>query len=201
MTCYDNVITVYHCNYKNKLTSFISRGKICISKDKHYLGDGMYFWEKISDLEFWEKEKIRKFKRSNKQTEVLLSIKAQLSYNKSQILDLTDNSEFEKLKKIKELLNKANQAQGLRSTDNLGEIINRIFNSRDSRLQNIVSNITVLKINIKYNNLNNQKEKTIHSYSERLPKNQQISVDIRTIYCVKKQHSIQFLDIIKEEVL
>ncbi len=198
MIDYDNVITVYHCNYEDKLTNFILHNRICISKDKQYLGDGMYFWKSKRDLEFWKIEKIRKRKK-NKQHGVVLGVKAKISYNENQILDLTDNEQFKKLEKLKEIFIRADKNEKVQITYNLGEVINRVFNFQDSKVKEFVSAISIVKLGVRYDDINKKKEEIIGYYSGKLSKNQKISVDTRIMYCVKKQDNVQFCDVICKE--
>jgi len=198
---YENRITAYHCNYKNRLESFVKDNEICVTKDTHYLGDGMYFWDNQYDLDYWEKKKISEAKR-DKSKEPILSITARISYNTDQLIDLTIKEEFEKLLKIKKIVNDAHKRKSDMFEDcALGEVINKLFNSDDALVNAYLSNIKVMKVNLRYENiLDGYIVKEKDYYSRKLHGNQSFSFDIRTIYCVKDGANLLFHEVLREEV-
>jgi len=86
----------YHVNDKERCYKFIEEREYLISsKDKHWLGDGMYFWDNKSSAKYWLKEKRRK--ESNKEH---IAISANISIHEENLLDVSD----EETENILELL-------------------------------------------------------------------------------------------------
>lgn len=198
---YENRINAYHCNYKNRLECFVNNNEICVSKDTHYLGDGMYFWDNQHDLGFWEIKKKKEAKRDNSK-EPILCINAIISYNADQLIDLTIKEEFEKLIKIKNIVNVAQKSKnaGFKNCA-LGEVINKLFNSDDEHVRAYLSSIKVMKVNLRYDNiLDGYIVEEKDYYSEKLHRNQSFCFDIRTIYCVKDGANLLFHKVLREEV-
>ncbi len=192
MNSYDNIISGYHCNEKNKLNEFINNGKILVSEDTHYLGDGMYFWDNTYDLAYWKEIKIKQASKGD----TITSIKAKICYKDEELMDLTTQDQFNILLDIKKmLLNKTNN-----KNQKLGEIINKIFNSPDKEIRDIVKCIKVLKINLFYKNLERKTNSSIQYYSDTLYNNQKITLGIRTFYCVKCDKNALFSEIIEEVI-
>lgn len=172
-----------------------------MSKDTHYLGDGMYFWDNQYDLEFWETKKKDEAKRVRNR-EPILCITARIGHNNDQLIDLTIKEEFEKLIKIKKIVNTAhkNKNSGFEN-DALGEVINKLFNSEDAIVRAYLSSIKVMKVSLRYENIMNGyivKEKNY--YSGKLHRNQSFSFDIRVMYCVKDGGNLLFNEVLREEV-
>ena len=198
---YEYRLIGYHCNYKNRLANFIEKNELCISKDTHYLGDGMYFWDNRHDLEFWESRKKSEAKQNGVQ-EPILCVTARIQYNTDQLIDLTIKEEFEKLIKIKNIINQAHKNK-VNSFENfaLGEVINKLFSSSNALIDAYLSNIKVMKVNLRYENIiDGYIVNESNYYSGKLHQNQSFSFDIRTIYCVKDGENIIFHEVLREEV-
>lgn len=74
----------YHCNEKQLCVKFVNSGKmiICVN-DKYWLGEGMYFWDNLSNAKYW---KVQKAKKQPCCEHAI--VKASISLEK--MLDLTD---------------------------------------------------------------------------------------------------------------
>jgi len=60
MSCEYKVIA-YHANDKSRCAPFIDKGRPIIdSRDKFWLGRGMYFWDNRSNAQYWASQKIKK---------------------------------------------------------------------------------------------------------------------------------------------
>ncbi|MDD3904282.1 MAG: hypothetical protein PHO09_11445 [Sphaerochaeta sp.] len=75
----------FHANSKEKCNKMLE-GIFCASDDTHWLGKGLYFWDNISNAEYWANEKIRKNEISSRKH--LAIIKAYIDCE--MVLDLTD---------------------------------------------------------------------------------------------------------------
>jgi hypothetical protein len=54
-------ILAYHCNDEDRCSKFVSEDYLIGSNDDGiWPGDGMYFWDNVSNAYFWRNEKIRK---------------------------------------------------------------------------------------------------------------------------------------------
>ena len=100
-------IDVYHTNDEFKIEKFLKTNELIISKDTNWLGNGMYFWDNLSNAKYWKNEKLRK-----KETTNIKIIKGKIFLEK--LLDLTDEetaryiddiwsfiSKFSKIQKMK----------------------------------------------------------------------------------------------------
>jgi len=199
MMDYENKITGYHCNYKSRLECFITKNEICISLDTHYLGDGMYFWNNQYDLRFWEAKKKAQAKGAGIE-EPILCVTAKIGYDTCQLLDLTVKEEFEKLIRIRDIVNNAHRSKkDVFENYALGEVINKLFRA-EGTFGAYFSEIKVIKVNLRYENISEGYIIGAKDYSERLHPNQSFSFDVRTIHCVKDGANLSFCEIIKEEV-
>lgn len=189
---YEFRIPAFHSNYEENLKEFCEKNKIYISEDTHYLGDGMYFWGNRQDLEFWYNKKLKE--STNKK---VIKIKAQIEYNDDQVMDLTVKEDFEKLLKIFDIISRAHKEKVGTSKLALGQVINKIYYSKDTIISEYISNIKIMKIGLSYKDLNCGyiSEKKDY-YSKKLSKNQNIVFDVRTIYCTKVGAKVLFKEII-----
>ena len=85
----------YHTNSKIKCKNFMDNENYLIwSKDTHWLGDGMYFWDNLSNADYWLSEK----KRKEPQIKEWSIVSANIYLNK--MLDLTDEKIVEQYNKL-----------------------------------------------------------------------------------------------------
>jgi hypothetical protein len=79
-------IIVFHTNTKDKIEKFVSDKEMIYYEDKHYLGNGMYFWDNEGNAKYWANKKLKENKGII--SEVYIS-KANLLLDET-ILDLTN---------------------------------------------------------------------------------------------------------------
>lgn len=196
----ENIITIFHCNFESNLENFKKNSEIYIAKDTHYLGDGMYFWDNEYDLGYWESEK-KKEVLSKKIKENILSINAKIGYNSNELMNLCIKEEFDKLIKIKDMVNKAHNNK-YNNLDNLplGEVINKLFHTTHPVFAKYISDIKVMKMHLKYKKLSRDSYNAVF-YSKKLHENQEFVCDVRTIYCIKNGAKIKFNKVLKKEVV
>ena len=58
-------IIAYHTNYDFKCNHFIKTKTPIISEDTYWLGDGMYFWDNLSNAKFWVNKKKKDYRRNS----------------------------------------------------------------------------------------------------------------------------------------
>ncbi|AGK96705.1 hypothetical protein [Clostridium pasteurianum] len=76
----------YHVNDNERCLKFISEEKYLItSKDKFWLGFGMYFWDNNSNAEYWKKQKIKK-----EPNVTYIKVSSNIFIDEEYLLDLTD---------------------------------------------------------------------------------------------------------------
>lgn len=169
------IIKVYHSNFRENINKFKNRELSLLEsvEDGHWLGNGMYFWDNLSNAKYW-KNKVE----SREIIEVLLII--------DNILDLTDKEERKRLKRIFNLL----KEQGISEIENidfdnnyqLGLVINILF----KKIEELKNNIFVVKCHGLYSHWTEDRFLTGNS-----PKisNRPTSI-VKTIYCVKSNQAI-----------
>ena len=79
-------IIVFHTNIKDKIEKFVSDKEMIYYEDKHYLGNGMYFWDNEGNAKYWANKKLKE--NIGVLNEVYIS-KANLLLDET-ILDLTN---------------------------------------------------------------------------------------------------------------
>lgn len=115
----------YHCNDKERVNDFIS-GKldsIESEDDGIWLGNGMYFWDNLSNAEYWKSEKERKKKGGIQDGDFLI---VQSMIRISKLLDLTDEQSCESMEKLIEIMCEKGFKLNLDSAT-LGQKINFLF--------------------------------------------------------------------------
>ncbi|PKM84567.1 MAG: hypothetical protein CVU86_06365 [Firmicutes bacterium HGW-Firmicutes-11] len=81
-----NNIKGYHIHNYEKCVCFMESNELTVSKDKEYLGCGMYFWDNHSNAMFWLGE--RRQQEGNRHRRLcLITCNINIDY----MLDLTDN--------------------------------------------------------------------------------------------------------------
>lgn len=106
----------YHANSEKKCKSYIKNNKIIYSEDKYWLGYGMYFWDLLSQAEYWAKEKkMKEYKR-------VWIVKSDILLD--DVLDMSDNKVCELINELKnKFLKKENSKRKLE----MGEALDEIF--------------------------------------------------------------------------
>lgn len=168
-------IIVYHCNDKDRCDKFLKKDNYMIKSEEDgiWLGDGMYFWDNLSNANYWFREKKRKDKE-NKEFKIIKG-----NANISKILDLTD---FDICNTFEEIWRDYCKVLGEDKNAPLGKKINFLFNNVD-----IINNqYDIIKIHGKYNSTpeNNLYKYNIHT------RNTQPTLSIKTIYSVRKRNCL-----------
>lgn len=84
----------FHTNDIKTVNKFVSDKKLAISYDKEYLGEGMYFWDNLSNAEYWAKQRM-----SKKELKEAKICKANIILS-NPFLDLTDKSTITQTRKL-----------------------------------------------------------------------------------------------------
>ena len=117
-----NQLTLYHCNDRERCKQFVKNGIDLIEsrEDGIWLGNGMYFWENLSNAKYWHQEKK---KRNEMQQYLILKCLVCLDC----CLDLTDGDVIDEIYKIWNVA--CQDVFGFKDspTNELGFIINRLF--------------------------------------------------------------------------
>ncbi|ASS50737.1 MAG: hypothetical protein A3D31_14355 [Candidatus Fluviicola riflensis] len=159
-------IVGYHANYDDKIESFVNDRILQISKDTHYMGKGMYFWDNQANAKFWAEKKIKDSILSHcwiAKASILLD---------SDILDLTDK---DKITEIQILWRAFCNKLGCDMIQPLGTILNTLFEYFSSTL----GKIKVVKCVGNYSSIKQ------HLFLNELGKNSWIDDRPKTIYSVK----------------
>lgn len=132
-------INVFHCNDNDRCQSFIEdyNNLVYSKEDGIWLGDGMYFWDNLSNAKYWYNNKIRKNKSNSYE---IITGYAYLS----KMLDLTDLDICDKVEKI--WLN-YKEKLGIVGKPPLGKKINVIFEN----MKPFKDSYNIIKIYGKYN--------------------------------------------------
>lgn len=161
----------YHVNDKKRCLKFISDTSYLItSKDKYWLGYGMYFWDNKSNANYWLSEKKRK-----KPKEEYVKTVSNIYIDEEMLLDLTDKSCLETLNNLWKLYCKKID-ENIKQP--LGVKIDKLFNFFDYLNDNIkvVKGIGDYDIELKKRNY------FINVSNSSGP---QIKENLKTIYCVR----------------
>jgi len=151
----------YHTNAPEKCIDFLNNDCIIESIDKHWLGNGMYFWDNLGNAHYWANEK----KRKDNLPKVYI-IRANIVVD--QMLDLTDN---DIINKINDIWNQYCYRKRINSDKPLGVKLNTLFKF----YSNFHSNYKVIKAVGYY------KDHKLHNFFI----DSNVSSQVKTIYCVK----------------
>ncbi|MCK5157054.1 MAG: hypothetical protein KAQ69_11535 [Spirochaetales bacterium] len=91
---YNPVVLGYHANYKGRCECFLDGG-IDLIEDEHWLGNGMYFWDNKSNMQYWVKLKRDCWHKIDDNI-IMVSAMINLTY----VLDLTDKNTMKVLQKV-----------------------------------------------------------------------------------------------------
>ena len=162
-------VRVYHTNDKSKCDKFIVKNgqEMIVSKDRVYLGKGMYFWDNLSNAHYWFKE------RKRKDYTVVLGIVSCGIYLSS-ILDLTDDN-------IRARVNEIWKDFEQKDDENMSQLGLRL--DYILRFSPLMKKFKGIKAHVSYDNPIGA-EGTIFSGSH-------IDATVRTIYCIKCNSTIK----------
>ena len=95
---------LYHCNDKTRCQKFLDNKKFMIEskEDGIWLGNGMYFWDNLSNAKFWYR------KKQQKHDELLI---VQSNVYTDFLLDLTDLDVCNKMEQLWNKVYKENEIQ------------------------------------------------------------------------------------------
>lgn len=171
-------LILYHCNEKSKCFKFVNTdGYLITSKeDGIWLGEGMYFWDNLSNANFWKNEKIRKDKAHIANFSIVCA-----KVDADKMLDLTDFNICNKISKMYESLSQKTGIE-LSITKQLGAKLNKLFEYFPAFAQEY----HIIKVYGKYNKTpsNNLFSYDIHSYSP------EPTLAIKCIYSIKNSKCI-----------
>lgn len=173
-------LKLYHCNTKINIELAISNNNYLILKstnDKYWIGDGVYFWDNLSNAKYWKSEKERK-NSSNPEKFEFSIVSAIVKLDK--LLDLTDSDILRALEEVFDQFYKINsQFKKLY----FGEKINFYL----KEYPNIKNKYEVIKANGNYPKL----KTNLFPYN---PKRVGITSNVRTIYNVINLNAIVDLE-------
>lgn len=176
-------LKLYHCNTKINIELAISDNNYLILKstnDRYWIGDGIYFWDNLSNAKYWKSEKERKNSDNLKKIEFSI---ASAIVKLDKLLDLTDS---DVLRALEEVFNQFYIINPTFKKLYFGEKINFYF----EEYPDIQNKYEVIKANGNY-------PKLITNLFPYNPKKLGITSNVRTIYNVINLNAIVEL---KEEV-
>lgn len=156
----------YHTNSPEKCIDFLNKDCIIESKDKYWLGNGMYFWDNHGNALYWAKQK----KRKDCLAKVCI-VKANIIID--QLLDLTDNDVIDT---INDIWNNYCCRKRINSDRPLGIKLNTLFDF----FSDFNDKYKVIKAVGYY------KDHKLHNFFI----DSNVSSQIKTIYCVKSSNKI-----------
>lgn len=65
---YEQILKLYHCNFSVNIAKAISSKDYLILKardDRYWIGNGVYFWDNLSNAKYWKQDKERKMSLKN----------------------------------------------------------------------------------------------------------------------------------------
>ena len=77
----------YHVNSKEKCQPFLEDDKFIISKDIHWLGNGMYFWDNMANANYWVRKKKKESLSDIWILQAVISLEDYLDLSDEEILD------------------------------------------------------------------------------------------------------------------
>lgn len=172
----------FHTNEKIKCENGLKNIINLISKDKDWLGEGIYFWDNISNAKYWSRKK----KREHRNKEILI-LKGNIYLDC--ILDLTDKEAREEFNTLwLKCLKSSNDRDKLEKYP-LGERINYIFELYGSIVEEEVKVIKAIGI---YRNSDRL------ALFENVDRHLLDDIEGKIIYCVRGTEKIVNLRIHKE---
>ncbi|MDU1373988.1 MAG: hypothetical protein E6937_07090 [Staphylococcus epidermidis] len=171
----------YHCNDEVKIDKFKNREvSLLISyEDDIWLGNGMYFWENKSNLDYWKRNRERNYPDKNfSSVEVMLSLDF--------LLDLSDKEHRKFCKKVLSDLIERGKDNGIDESifnNDLGEVINVLFSKTDI----LASHFNVLRTHGLYNW---SEDKFLVGNDNKYQSVNRPTSNVKNIYCVKNERAI-----------
>ncbi|MDW4124422.1 hypothetical protein ACWEXW_09260 [Staphylococcus xylosus] len=171
----------YHCNEQDKIDKFKNREmSLLISyEDDIWLGNGMYFWENKSNLDYWKRNRENKYPDIN-----FSSVEAMLSLEF--LLDLSDKDHRKFCKRVLRDLIDRGKDNGIDESmlnKDLGEVINVLF----SRTDILTNHFDVLRIHGLYNW---EEDKFLVGNDNKYQNINRPTSNVKTIYCVKNEKAV-----------
>lgn len=110
---------LYHCNDKTRCQKFLDNKKFMIEskEDGIWLGNGMYFWDNLSNAKFWYR------KKQQKHDELLI---VQSNVYTDFLLDLTDLDVCNKMEQLWNKVYKENEIKIPKDKITLG-VVDKLF--------------------------------------------------------------------------
>lgn len=115
---------LYHCNDKTRCQKFLDNKKFTIEskEDGIWLGNGMYFWDNLSNAKFWYR------KKQQKHDELLI---VQSNVYTDFLLDLTDLDVCNKMEQLWNKVYKENEIKIPKDKITLGVKLNYLYDYYD----------------------------------------------------------------------
>lgn len=115
---------LYHCNDKTRCQKFLDNKKFMIEskEDGIWLGNGMYFWDNLSNAKFWHR------KKQQKHDELLI---VQSNVYTDFLLDLTDLDVCNKMEQLWNKVYKENEIKIPKDKITLGVKLNYLYDYYD----------------------------------------------------------------------
>lgn len=115
---------LYHCNDKTRCQKFLDNKKFMIEskEDDIWLGNGMYFWDNLSNAKFWYR------KKQQKHDELLI---VQSNVYTDFLLDLTDLDVCNKMEQLWNKVYKENEIKIPKDKITLGVKLNYLYDYYD----------------------------------------------------------------------
>ena len=124
---YSQILKLYHCNTDDNIDKAIETSNYSVlksEKDKFWIGNGIYFWDNLSNAKYWKREKERK--TYNKGIKFKFSIGTGI-VQLDNLLDLTDS---DIRKEVENILKTIYENNPKLEDKGFGEKINFIFKER-----------------------------------------------------------------------
>jgi hypothetical protein len=178
MSGYVPNIIGYHTNNSERCFSFMEEkgddAKIIIGFDETWLGEGMYFWDNLSNAKYWARQKLRK----HQEIKTVSIVKGHVILDA--LLDLTDNDILTTIDKL--WLSYCSKHKNINKYSPLGIKINTLFRVYKSLNQKYDS----IKVFGFYPSI---KESYFFPLGKKETSPRAVN-DIRTIYCVRNAEKI-----------
>lgn len=115
---------LYHCNDKTRCQKFLDNKRFMIEskEDGIWLGNGMYFWDNLSNAKFWYR------KKQQKHDELLI---VQSNVYTDFLLDLTDLDVCDKMEQLWNKVYKENEIKIPKDKITLGVKLNYLYDYYD----------------------------------------------------------------------
>lgn len=115
---------LYHCNDKTRCQKFLDNKKFMIESKENgiWLGNGMYFWDNLSNAKFWYR------KKQQKHNELLI---VQSNVYTDFLLDLTDLDVCNKMEQLWNKVYKENEIKIPKDKITLGVKLNYLYDYYD----------------------------------------------------------------------